>query len=163
MTLQQQGDMWLRLAGETSSKDKELVQDAPLMKKCLANLPQDEQDYDFKHLLDKIDKIETEARWADFHSRQVDERKQKEFETPNCLKKLCPSHPNCRIVFDQNQMAFEAYYPAGKPTRSVGMGWAGARTSKRTPLTCLMYCVDYMWDNHIAKNRVSRLASFLFE
>ena len=156
-TLEEQGDMWIRLVGETASKDEDLAQDALLMKKCLSTLPQEEQEYDFKPLKERLGRMDMEKRWTEYQSRQVDERKQKEHETPSCLKDLCPRHTGVRLVFDQGQMAFEAYYPAGKPQRSVAAAWAGARTAHRTPLTCLMYCVDFMWNNHIEKGRAAWL------
>ena len=151
-TIEEQGDMWLRLVGEPA---KDLGAPAPLLKKCLESLPPDEQQYDFKPLREKLDRIEMEQRWSEFQTRQRSSQKTKEYETPDCLKKLSPVHSGARLVFDQNATAFEAYYPAGKPTRSVSMSWSGARTMDRNPLTCLMYCVDHLWNNHIEKKRVT--------
>jgi hypothetical protein len=69
------------------------------------------------------------------------------YETPDCIRNLRPKDAPalCKITWDQRRVAFEAYYPGGKPTRSTSATYGPHLRSKLEALTS---AVDYIWRNH---------------
>ena len=122
-----------------------------LMLDALGTLPEDERKGTFKSISASLEHADMEARFTNFVSRKGGENAQKEWTTPHCLKQLIPPHNKARLVWDNKLGAFEAYYPAGKPTNSTSKTYES--TFGFTKLECLQYCVDYLWTNQAAKNR----------
>jgi hypothetical protein len=83
----------------------------------------------------------------------VDDRKKAEHETPTCIKSLKPLHKGVWLTWDFGQSAFEAYYPAGRPTKSCGFGWLGPNCRASNTLHALELSLNFLWDNHRDKGR----------
>lgn len=151
LEFEQKTSMWITLTGDAKTT---LEAPAALMKEALNALPADEREYDFRQLNDRLSRIQMEERWREFATRQVGERKAVENTTPAVIKELCPAYRGASLVMDFNNAAFEAYYPAGRPTKSVSMQWTGSRVGARSPMSALSYCLDFLWGNHVEKGRV---------
>ena len=128
-----------------------------LADQCFKQMPFEEVQANFKDIKEKVDERLMGQKFREFTTRRVDERAQKQHETPEIIKALAPGHKGASIVMDWNKRAFEGYYPAGHPTKSTSMSWEEGNPN-RTMLACLSFVVQYLWHNHHMKGRVPRLA-----
>lgn len=127
-----------------------------IMDQALKSMPHDEVKSNFDGLRQRLDKKLIDQRFKEEVKRKVGERAEREHSTPDCIKRLRPNWKNCGICMDVGLKAFEAYYPAGKPTKSVSMKWEGPRGHEdRNKMAALSYCVDFLWKNHAEKKRVA--------
>ena len=113
---------------------------------------------DFSALKERLDKSLLEERYKTEVKRQVGERAAVEHATPDCIKALRPEWKGAVLCLDFGRKAFEAYYPAGKPTKSVSMLYESSRSvdpanPSNGKLAALTYCVEYLWKNHSDKGR----------
>lgn len=148
-------EILLELSGQTVKP--EFVPD-DIVDGALKSLPHDEVKMDFEGLRERLDKKLVQERFKQEVKRNVDSRAEAEHWTPECIKQLRPKWKGAAIVLDNGNKSFQAYYPGGQPTKSVGMSWERARGSSdegRTKLAALTYCVEYLWRNHEAKGRTS--------
>lgn len=142
----------LGIVGE--SKTKPLVPD-DIARQALQAMPSEEMG-DFSALKERLDKKLLEERYKDEVKRQVGDRAAIEHATPACIKALRPEWKGAVLCLDYGKGAFEAYYPAGKPTKSVAMTYESSRSGvepANSKLAALTYCVEYLWKNHSDKGR----------
>ena len=146
-------EILLKAVGQGRPKD--FVPDE-VMDQALKSMPYAEVKADFDGLRQRLDKQLLDQRFKEEVKRKVGERGERENSTPECIKRLRPNWKSCGICMDVGLKAFEAYYPAGKPTKSVSMKWEGPRGDEdRSKMAALSYCVDFLWKNHAEKNRVA--------
>ena len=84
--------------------------------------------------------------------RVVGERAAKLLDTPDCIKALKPDHKGVILCMDKD-MSFDAYYPAGKPTRSQSYSYTGPNARASNQLQALSLALDFLWSNHKSKDR----------
>ena len=120
---------------------------------ALKSLGTEEVKNQFQGLQNRIDKRLLEKKFKETVERKVGDRKNKEHFTPDVIKQLRPPW-NCSLVLDIGKASFEAYYPAGRPTKSTSMRYDDTDASK---MSSLSFCVDYLWRNHLEKKRVTKL------
>ena len=150
----------LGIVGE--SKQSQVVPD-DVARQALQSMPTEEA-IDFSALKERLEKKMLEEKFKTEVKRQVGDRAAMEHSTPDCIKALRPEWKGCGICLDYGKKAFEAYYPAGKPTKSVAMtfdsvraGDESANPSSSSKLAALTYCVEFLWNNHSAKGRATSL------
>lgn len=142
----------LAIVGE--SKAKPLVPD-DIARQALESMPTEEVS-EFSALKERLDKKLLEERYKEEVKRQVGDRAAVEHATPACIKALRPEWKGAVLCLDYGKGAFEAYYPAGKPTKSVAMTYESSRSGEpaaNSKLAALTYCVEYLWKNHFDKGR----------
>ena len=120
---------------------------------ALKNLSPEEQQFDYGALAHELDNKVLQAEVQSAKERHVEGRKLKEHETPTTIRALKPEHKGVWLVWDQGLHAFEGYYPAGKPTRSVSYSYKGPNARAQTTLHALQLTLSFLWDNHEAKGR----------
>lgn len=143
-------ELFLKLSG---AKHVSMVPDE-ITDHALKSMEPDEVRNQFEGLKQTIDRRLVDKRFRETIKRQTGEHKAKEHMTPDVIKKLRPPW-NCTLVLDAGpRSSFEAYYPAGRPSKSTSMKYD---SNDRSKLASLTFCVEYLWRNHLEKNRVSRL------
>ena len=118
--------------------------------KCLSP---EEQEFDFKDLAQALDHRLLVSQVESAKRQVLDTRKKAEHETPTCIKDLKPSHKGVLLHWDFGIGAFEAYYPAGKPSRSQSFAWSGPDCRATSQLHALQLALNFLWDNHKEKKR----------
>ena len=146
-----QGDQLEMLLRCTGKKHAELVPDE-ITEHALNAMPPDEVSNHFQGLKSRLDKRLADKKFKEDVSRRVGDRGSAQHFTPDCKKSLKPPWQNCALTLDVGRESFEAYYPAGRPTKSVAMKFTGEDRSK---LSALTYCLEYLWRDHRGKGRVS--------
>ena len=145
----------------TVKKSADDLVPADIAHQALQVMPSDEVKADFEALSDRLNKLMMEERYKEEVTRKTGTKQAVERFTPECLKTLKPAYKGVILHLDLPKKSFEAYYPAGKPTRSTSMSWEGPRVEAagRSKLSALMYCVEFLWRNHELKERVPQLNS----
>ena len=147
-------DLLLGIVGEKQNA-KELVPD-DVARQALQAMSTEEVMGEFSALKERLDKKLLEERYKEEAKRKVGDRAAIEHATPDCIKALRPEWKGAVLCLDFGKGAFEAYYPAGKPTKSVAMTYDrgdSANPQSNSKLAALTYCVQYLWKNHSDKGR----------
>jgi len=125
---------------------------------ALKSMGDEEVKTQFEGLKNRIDRRLMDKKFQQSATRTVGDRKAREHFTPECIKELRPPW-KCTLVLDAPKSSFEAYYPAGRPSKSTSMKYddedAADTESERSKLAALTFCVEYLWRNHGEKGRVS--------
>ena len=147
-------DLLLSITGAKQKPD--MVPDE-ITDQALKSMGDEEVKNQFEGLKNRIDRRLIDKRFQESAKRTVGDRRAREHFTPECIKDLRPPW-NCTLVLDAPKSCFEAYYPAGRPTKSTSMTYDEAAVgteSERSKLAALTFCVEYLWRNHNEKGRVS--------
>ena len=150
---EEQATMFMKFFGqEAQGQEKPILPDA-LTQQALSTLPFDEVRTEYAGLKDRLDRLQLEERFKDVITREKGEHARKEFETPLAVKQLKPEGAKVVLCMDRKNNAFEAYFPGGKPTKSVSCSW---NKEGRTMLSALTFCIEYLWRNQESKKKESR-------
>ena len=120
-----------------------------LTAKALNFLPHEEVQGEFQEIKVRLDRLAVDNKLKEVLKREGGERARKLHETPDSIKSLKPPGKTV-LCMDVKSGAFEAYYPGGKPTKSVSYSWTPEGRSK---LGALTFCLQYLWKNHEDKGR----------
>ena len=149
-TVEEQSRIFLSFYKETT---KSSVVPDEIMSKALEHLPFDEVQSDFKGIKDRLEQLDVEQRFKEVLHREKGEKARVEYETPDAIKRLKPSQGVKTVLcMDRRNSAFEAYYPGGRPTRSVSCSWL---VEGRDQYSALSFCVQYLWKNQHDKGRAA--------
>ena len=158
---EEQTDMLLEMLG---GKVRESFVPDEIADGALKAMPREDVVNDFAALREKLDKSIAEKRFKEEVTRKVGERGEREHATPECIKSLRPIWRQCVLCMDIGKSSFEAYYPGGRPTKSVAMTWSPQRKAStatdstaaesNSRLAALSYCLEFLWRNHEEKGRV---------
>lgn len=148
-------EMLVELMGK--AKVKEVVPNE-IIDQALNAMPHEEVKADFESLRNSVDKAMMSEKFKAEVTRKVGVRGEREHSTPEAIKNLRPQWKQCVLCMDVGLSSFEAYYPAGRPTKSVSMKWKKSgddqgQDNARSKLSALNYCLEFLWRNHEEKGR----------
>ena len=148
-------EMLVELMGK--AKVKEVVPNE-IIDQALNAMPHEEVKADFESLRNSVDKAMMSEKFKAEVTRKVGVRGEREHSTPEAIKNLRPQWKQCVLCMDVGLSSFEAYYPAGRPTKSVSMKWKKSgddqgQDNARSKLFALNYCLEFLWRNHEEKGR----------
>ena len=154
-SVEDQMKILLRFFGDDQlgTKPSKAVVPDDLTARVLNFLPHEEVQGDFEEIKERLDRLAVDSKVKEVLQRESGERERKLYQTPDVIKALKPPGKTV-LCMDIKAGAFEAYYPAGKPTKSVSYSWQSAG---RTKLGALTFCVQYLWKNHEEKGRAAGL------